>query len=108
MVTRRDFIKAAAVVTAGTLIHNEAPAFLMQRKPKVIVLGAGLAAAYALRKKGCEVTILEARKRVGGRVFSHPSMRRRISWWSLASEQNRDTASRVPGRNSTAMKYNRD
>lgn len=75
MVTRRDFMKAAAVVTAGTLVYNEAPAFLTQRKPKVMILGAGLAglaAAYALRKKGHEVTILEARKRVGGRVCSHP------------------------------------
>jgi monoamine oxidase len=75
MVTRRDFLKAAAVISAGTLVHNEAPAFLLQRKPKVIVLGAGfagLAAANALRTRGCDVTILEARKRIGGRVFSHP------------------------------------
>lgn len=50
-----------------------------QGKPKkkiksVVVLGAGfagLAAAYYLKNKGIKVTILEAKNRIGGRVFSH-------------------------------------
>lgn len=46
-----------------------------QSNPKVIVIGAGpagLAAALHLQRHGkCSVTILEARDRVGGRVFSH-------------------------------------
>lgn len=40
---------------------------------KVVVLGAGvagLAAAYELQKRGFEVTVLEARDRVGGRVWT--------------------------------------
>ncbi len=43
--------------------------------PRVVVLGAGfagLAAADALRERGSEVTVLEARDRVGGRVWSVP------------------------------------
>lgn len=40
----------------------------------MIVIGAGfagLAAAYKLKKEGIRVTVLEARNRVGGRVYSH-------------------------------------
>jgi monoamine oxidase len=43
--------------------------------PRVVVMGAGfagLAAADALREGGSEVTVLEARDRVGGRVWSVP------------------------------------
>ncbi|MFN8215963.1 MAG: NAD(P)/FAD-dependent oxidoreductase [Solirubrobacterales bacterium] len=42
---------------------------------RVVVVGAGfagLAAADALRRGGAEVTVLEARERVGGRVWSVP------------------------------------
>lgn len=42
-------------------------------KPKVIVVGAGLAgltAAYRLEQQGFDVEVYEARNRVGGRVFS--------------------------------------
>lgn len=42
---------------------------------RVAVVGAGLAglaAADALRREGAEVVVLEARERVGGRVWSHP------------------------------------
>src|ERR1700761_330997 len=48
----------------------------MQNEPEeaeVIVIGAGmagLAAARALAERGVRVTVLEARERVGGRVFS--------------------------------------
>lgn len=45
----------------------------MAQKRTVIVIGggiAGVAAAYELRKHGCEVTILEGGDRLGGRVHS--------------------------------------
>ena len=50
------------------------PAPLPRKRHSCVVLGAGLAglaAAYRLKKKGWHVTVLEARDRIGGRVFSH-------------------------------------
>jgi monoamine oxidase len=44
------------------------------RKTDVIIVGAGasgLAAARALRERGVRVEILEARDRIGGRIFTH-------------------------------------
>ena len=49
------------------------PVFLSPLREKIVVGGAGLAgltAAYRLKQKGCNVHVYEARKRVGGRVFS--------------------------------------
>ncbi|MEO8042205.1 MAG: FAD-dependent oxidoreductase [Acidobacteriota bacterium] len=70
--TRRDFLKTLGALTAGAVL---APAVFTQRRPKTcIVIGAGfagLAAAYRLKKAGWDVTVLEARDRIGGRVFSH-------------------------------------
>src|SRR2546423_14651598 len=45
----------------------------MSSRP-VLVIGAGaagLAAARELSRAGCEVIVLEARDRIGGRVFTH-------------------------------------
>jgi monoamine oxidase len=47
---------------------------LPRKKHSCIVLGAGLAglaAAHRLTEKGWQVTVIEARERLGGRVFSH-------------------------------------
>ena len=72
---RREFLQSAAiaggvVLAAHTLGGTPVPA----KKPKnVVVIGAGfsgLAAAYKLKKAGVTVTILEARNRISGRVFS--------------------------------------
>jgi monoamine oxidase len=74
VITRRHFLKTSAVAAAASLTTDPSLGFLLQKKPEVIVLGAGLAglaAAFALNKRGCSVTILEARRRIGGRVFSH-------------------------------------
>ena len=74
MSTRRDFLKQSAVLAAGAAILPDAFNIGLSIKPKVIIIGAGfagLAAGYRLQQKGCEVTILEARTRIGGRVFSH-------------------------------------
>jgi monoamine oxidase len=46
----------------------------LPRKPRVIIIGAGLAglsAALELRRQKIDVIVLESRSRIGGRVFSH-------------------------------------
>ncbi|MGG7142750.1 flavin monoamine oxidase family protein [Clostridium nigeriense] len=44
------------------------------KKVNIAIIGAGeagLAAAYELKKIGCNITILEASKRIGGRVYTY-------------------------------------
>lgn len=70
---RRDFIKTTGVVAAGSIIL---PRFsFANMKPKnAIIIGAGisgLAAAYKLKQNGINVTLIEARNRIGGRIFTH-------------------------------------
>ncbi|RYZ25129.1 MAG: FAD-dependent oxidoreductase [Chitinophagaceae bacterium] len=72
MTSRRDFIKGSSIVLAGSLFKAEQFQFLA-KPSSVIVIGAGfsgLAAAAQLKKKKLKVTVLEARNRIGGRVFS--------------------------------------
>src|SRR5215204_5314887 len=70
--SRRSFLKSLATAAAGAAL---APTVVsQQRKKNCIVIGAGfagLAAAYKLKNAGWSVTVLEARDRIGGRVFSH-------------------------------------
>lgn len=69
---RRSFLKTLGAVSTVAAL---APNVLAQRRPKrCVVIGAGLAglvAAYKLKTAGWNVTVLEARDRIGGRVFSH-------------------------------------
>jgi monoamine oxidase len=73
---RRDFIKKSSLLGGIALATPSAitqPLFKGKKPKSAIIIGAGfsgLAAAYALKKQGIRVTILEARNRVGGRVFS--------------------------------------
>ena len=73
--SRRDFLKQSTLLAGASLFKfPQSSIFHIGKKPKFIVLGAGfsgLSAAYSLRRRGFEVTILEARNRIGGRVFSH-------------------------------------
>jgi monoamine oxidase len=72
MTTRRDFIKGSSLVLAGSLLHADKYQVLAKTS-SVIVIGAGfsgLAAAAQLKKRKMNVTVLEARNRVGGRVYS--------------------------------------
>lgn len=72
MTSRRDFIKGSSIVFAGSLLKANQFQFLT-RPSSVVVIGAGfsgLAAAHQLKKKGLKVTVLEARNRIGGRVYS--------------------------------------
>src|SRR6476661_2046259 len=70
--SRRTFLGWASAAAAGISL---APNGFSQRQRKTcVVIGAGLAglaAAYKLKNAGWKVTILEARDRIGGRVFSH-------------------------------------
>jgi monoamine oxidase len=69
MPTRRHFLLGSAVLMAPTTLHAKA------RMPPfdVIVIGAGLAglqAALSAEKAGLGVQVLEARDRVGGRLYT--------------------------------------
>lgn len=71
--TRREFLKASGIAAVGTpLLFSP---FVQRRAYSCIIIGAGLsglAAANALRSKkpAWDVTVLEARERTGGRVYS--------------------------------------
>jgi monoamine oxidase len=71
--TRREFLKRAGLAAAGVpLLFNQS--VQARRKHSCVIVGAGLsglAAAHALRRAGWDVTVVEARERVGGRVFSY-------------------------------------
>jgi monoamine oxidase len=74
-VTRREFLLGS--VAAGTALLLSGPRVLAQRAQpsgkSVIVIGggfAGLTAAYELLAAGYDVTVLEARDRVSGRVVT--------------------------------------
>ena len=70
--TRREFLKVFGAASAGVVLSRIAYTQRKQRSAVVIGAGfAGLAAAYTLKNAGWKVTVLEARDRIGGRVFSH-------------------------------------
>lgn len=71
---RKSFIKQLTLAGGALMLPPLLHAFEGAKRTKTLIIGAGLsglAAAYALKKKGQEVIILESRKRIGGRVFSH-------------------------------------
>src|SRR5689334_17868673 len=75
--TRREMLKATIAASAGLLISTfpaSAISFLgNDSKKRVGVIGggfAGLACAHELKQAGYDVTVIEARDRVGGRVLS--------------------------------------
>lgn len=75
MSSRRDFIKEAALLTAGTLISGTSlGSFSIPKKKKIIIIGAGfagLSAAYSLYQRNIDFEIIESGNDAGGRVFSH-------------------------------------
>lgn len=75
MSTRRYFLKQSTLASAGLLLASSSYSnILINKKPLVIIIGAGfagLSAAYTLHKKKIDFIILESRNRISGRVFSH-------------------------------------
>ena len=77
-ITRRDMIQRS-LAAAGALLISDRVGFAMSqgKAGRVVVIGAGfsgLAAAYELTRAGYDVTVVEARNRVGGRVISFSDM----------------------------------
>ena len=74
--TRRGVLGAgAAGAAAGALPASATAARKRTRRVDVVVVGAGLAgltAAREVRRGGKSVLVLEAARRAGGRVWSHP------------------------------------
>ena len=71
-ITRREMLQRSVAAAAGVLLSEQLGA-LAQAGRRVIVVGAGfsgLTAAYELSQAGYDVTVVEARGRVGGRVVS--------------------------------------
>ena len=75
MLSRREFIKRSTLATGSVLLAGSSFGnFHIAKKPTVIIIGAGfagLAAACYLHQKKIDFIVLEARNRIGGRVFSH-------------------------------------
>jgi monoamine oxidase len=78
---RRQFLKLTLAASSGLLISGSSGfAERLRRRrgtQRVIIIGgglSGLACAYELMHAGCNVTLLEGRHRVGGRVLSLPNL----------------------------------
>lgn len=70
---RRQFLKILGASSIGIAVASQ-NLFAQSRKKSCVIIGAGfagLSAAFKLKNAGWNVTILEARDRIGGRVFSH-------------------------------------
>lgn len=70
---RRQFLKILGASSVGIAVASQ-NLFAQKRKKNCVIIGAGfagLSAAFKLKNAGWNITILEARDRIGGRVFSH-------------------------------------
>ncbi|MFI5237085.1 MAG: flavin monoamine oxidase family protein [Ignavibacteriales bacterium] len=70
---RREFIKTTGTAAAGVMIMPNISVPSPNAK-SVVIIGAGisgLSAAYKLMQNGINVKLIEARNRIGGRIFTH-------------------------------------
>lgn len=85
---RRDFLKILGASSVGVALSSQ-NIFAQRRKKSCVVIGAGfagLAAAYKLKNANWNVTVLEARDRIGGRVFSQTMPLNRNLVFELGAE----------------------
>src|SRR5580700_9813387 len=74
---RRTFLKTVAGLSLLHSHRSTQAAGRVRRDETVVVIGAGmagLATATKLKKLGCKVIVLEARKRIGGRMRTDRSL----------------------------------
>src|SRR5687768_1708936 len=72
-ISRREMIERSLGAAAALLLSDRFAAMPRAAAGRVVVVGggfSGLAAAYELSRVGYDVTVVEARNRVGGRVIS--------------------------------------
>jgi len=72
-ISRRDMIQRSLAAAGALLLSDRFDLSAQKTAGRVVVIGAGfsgLAAAYELSRAGYDVTVAEARNRVGGRVIS--------------------------------------
>lgn len=75
--SRRRFLKTAALASLSSFLWDWRAAFAKPEKGSILVVGAGMAgvsAARELQSRGFTVTVLEARSRLGGRIWSNRSL----------------------------------
>ncbi len=85
---RREFLKILGASSLGVALLPK-NVFAQRRKKSCVIIGAGfsgLAAAYKLKNAGWNVTILEARDRIGGRVFSYSMPQNKNLTFELGAE----------------------
>src|SRR5476649_1175133 len=73
---RRSLLRHSLAAIAAALAPSIATARPSRPMPSVIVIGAGIAgiaAAQRLQRAGCRVTVIEARQRLGGRIWTDHS-----------------------------------
>lgn len=76
--SRRRFLQATGLASLTALLNRSAQAHVgaPSTEKRILVIGAGMAgisAAMHLRLSGYDVTILEGRSRIGGRIFTDRS-----------------------------------
>ena len=107
ILTRRDFLRrsviAATALAAPSRSETEGQDRIgrAESSKKVIIIGAGLAglsAAFELSRMGHEVTVLESRLRIGGRVYT---LREPFSDGMYAEAG----AARIPDNHQLTLKY---